>query len=176
MSDSYLSFERSSPFCSHVNAFMVATAACPAIFNEGNPMHYSSDQYIAIEGLGSQGKHIRPKEIYEFVHEGNYTMREYLVTMCCSLANGAYETIRDRGIKEPEFEVLRHIRNAASHRNRFNFQKNEPSRPATWRHLTFDSTKRGQINPLYGKPCFGTLLGPTELVDLLWDLQTKLNG
>ena len=174
MSDTFLAFDRGQPFFSHVSTFMVAIAACPAMFNAANPMGFSDDQFIAIEGLGTTGKHIRPKEVYDFVQQGNVTMRDYLVSVCASLANSAYEAVRERNDRSPEFEVLRHIRNAASHRNRFVFTRQEPTRAAAWRHLSFDSTKRGQINPLYGRPCFGALLGPTELVDLLWDLQRKL--
>jgi hypothetical protein len=90
------------------------------------------------------------------------------------LANTAYETVKDHNNHSPEFEVLRHLRNAASHRNRFHFINGEPKRPAAWRTFVIDDTLKNNQNPLHDKACFGTVFGPADLLLLLSEIERGL--
>jgi len=96
------------------------------------------------------------------------------------LVNTAYEAIREfrdtsKELREhPVFELFRHVRNASSHLNQFNFKDYEPSRAASWRSLTLDDTLKGKDNPLYGKGCFGNVLGTADVFLLLSDIEEIL--
>jgi hypothetical protein len=90
------------------------------------------------------------------------------------LANTAYEAVKDLNDKSPEFEFLRHIRNAGSHQNKFNFFPKEPSLPAYWKEAIIDHTKKGKDNPLFGTGCFGTYFGVPDIIDLLKEIEEKL--
>jgi len=59
-------------------------------------------------------------------------------------ANHVYEAVKDENVSSPEFELFRHIRNASSHNNRFNFIDSEPACPASWRGLKIDNTNKGK--------------------------------
>ena len=45
--------------------------------------------------------------------------------------------------KEEDMEFLRHVRNACSHGNRFNFRADEPSKPARLKSLEITKTLQG---------------------------------
>jgi hypothetical protein len=90
------------------------------------------------------------------------------------LANAAYEAVKELNDHSPEFEFLRHLRNAASHGNVISLASIEPRRPAHWRGQGFDHRVKGNSNPLNGKLCFGYLIGPADLLWLLWDIEKKL--
>jgi hypothetical protein len=88
--------------------------------------------------------------------------------------NSTYDALKDDNDHSPEFEVFRHLRNAASHGNRFHFKKREPSRPAAWRGFVIDHNQKGSSNPLHGTPCIGTKIGPSDIMFLLFDIEPKL--
>lgn len=90
------------------------------------------------------------------------------------LANTAYEAVKDKNDKSPEFEYLRHIRNASSHQNTFNFFDHEPSSPAQWKKSIIDHNSKGKSNPLYGTACFGTFVGVADIIYLLKEIEEKL--
>ena len=66
------------------------------------------------------------------------------------IANTAYEAVKDMNDKSPEFEYFRHIRNASSHQNMFNFSDNEPYRPAIGKNRNRSQFERKR-NPLYAQ-------------------------
>lgn len=166
-----IEFAQEGAFFDMVGSFIVASASCPAIFNEDNPMNLRADHYIAVEGKVVLGRHLRPLEVFAQVHRGHFTMGKYLETCCCMLANTAYESVKEENDHSPPFEFLRHVRNASSHGNRFSFATHEPARPAVWRTASFDHTAKGAANPLQGKKCFGEVLGNADIIDLLWDIE-----
>ena len=90
------------------------------------------------------------------------------------LANTTYESVKTRDDKSPEFELFRHIRNASSHQNKFNFFASEPSLPTYWKEATIDHNLKGKKNPLYGTKCFGTFFGVPDIIDLLKEIEEKL--
>jgi len=69
--------------------------------------------------------------------------------------NAAYAMADAQNDQSPEFEVFRHLRNAASHGNSFYFKKDEPRRSASWGTLVIDDKLKGRFNPLFGVECIG---------------------
>jgi hypothetical protein len=90
------------------------------------------------------------------------------------LANAAFEAVKHRLPNTPVTEVFRHVRNAASHDNRFFFRPVEPSRPASWRTFALDHALKGPANPLHGVTCFQDTLGVADLLLLLHDIEQLL--
>ena len=82
--------------------------------------------------------------------------------------------------KSPILEVLRHLRNAAAHGNRFEFReytdksRSEPVRPAEWGGIYIDHTKKGKRNPLYGSQCVGSVIASADVLWLLHDIDALL--
>ena len=101
-------------------------------------------------------------------------MFTYINSCCGMLANTAYEAVKEKNDKSPEFELFRHIRNASSHQNKFNFFPKEPSSPAYWNEAKIDHNKKGKDNPLYGTECFGTYFGVPDIIDLLKEIEEKM--
>lgn len=87
----------------------------------------------------------------------------------------AYESVKEYNDHSPEFEFFRHIRNASSHLNKFFFFETEPRRLAPWRGLEIPLNPKGTQNPLHGKYCFGEMLGMSEAIHLLHDIDNSLN-
>jgi hypothetical protein len=70
---------------------------------------------------------------------------------------------------DPIWEFLRHCRNAAAHKGRFNLVRGEPRRLATWRSKTTAPGLNGTLLFTDGKlPGF---LGPGDVLYLLSDLE-----
>ena len=108
--------------------------------------------------------------------------------LCCMLANIAFESIdqpdKDRLAGNPVFEFLHHVRNAASHRNRWHFRKDQPKCRAEWHGIVIDQLGtsnppqgktrfygRGANNPLHGRTCFHGTIWPADLLYLLRDVE-----
>lgn len=170
----FVQFDQGRPFFDMVGTFMVAVSACPAIFSAENRMNIDRSQYVAMTGVHVSGKHLFPIEVFEQAQAGHITLPHFVGNCCMMLANMAYESVKDKNDHSPEFEFFRHVRNASSHRNLFTFSQKEPSRPAAWRTAILDHTKKGCSNPLQGTHCFGPVLGPADLVDLLTDIEARI--
>ena len=69
--------------------------------------------------------------------------------------------------KSPEFEFLRHVRNAIAHGNRFHLRRDEPRRPAYFRG--FEVSKA-----LQGRELFWEFMGPGDALDLLDEVERQL--
>jgi hypothetical protein len=167
---------QTGPFFVMVSAFTSAIAGAPSIFREDNPMGFGPNETIGLTGIVHPDAVIYPAHIVSNAKRGLFTSDEYRDALCCMLANTSYEGVKGHNDRSPAFEVFRHVRNAASHQNRFHFFDDEPSRPASWRRFTLDESLKGSANPLYGKQCFGSLLGPSDLLLLLADIDAMLTG
>ena len=88
--------------------------------------------------------------------------------------NTAYEAVRAHNDQPPEFEFFRHCRNAAAHSNRFFFSEREPARPAAWRTVTLNKSKKGSANPLFNRRCIHGLIGLGDLIELLSDIERRV--
>lgn len=170
-----MQFDKGKPFFDMVGTFLVSLSTCPAVFDGGNPMKYDKSQYITIGGVQGNGKHLYPLEIYEQAQANHITMPVYLLSCCMMLANTAYESVKEQNDHSLEFEFFRHVRNASSHKNVFTFHPHEPARRAQWRGAIIDHERKGNTNPMHGQPCFGPLLGPADLIDLLAEIEKKID-
>jgi hypothetical protein len=88
-----------------------------------------------------------------------------------SLLITAAEMAKERRTKEPDWEFLRHCRNAAAHNGHFHFGPDEPRLPAVWRGLEIDRLLQG--SPLFNSISDPGFLGPGDTLHLLSDLEAK---
>lgn len=174
MTAPFVQFDKGKPFWDMVMAFMSGLSASPAVFNPGNPMGYTKEQFITLSGVRVETKHWFPIEVYEQAQAGRTTQAFFIGTLSLMLVNLAYESVKEQNDHSPEFELFRHVRNAASHRNCFTFTKDEPRRPAAWRGFAIDHTIHGNANPLHGKQCIGSVLGPADILELLAEIEAKI--
>ena len=88
-----------------------------------------------------------------------------------SLLIMSWELTKANHKKDPLWEFLRHCRNAAAHKGYFNFMKNEPKRPASWRALEIKTALQG--TPLFWDGRKSGFLGPGDVIYLLADIEKK---
>jgi len=137
-------------------------------------MNLDPSQYISISGVQVEDKHIYPYHAYEQAQSGHTTQEFFIGQNCLMLASLAYESVKELNDHSPEFEFLRHVRNASAHMNKFKFSRDEPRRPASWKSVTLDHTKQGNSNPMQNQECFGRVLGPADIVELLADIEKNI--
>jgi hypothetical protein len=102
--------------------------------------------------------------------------------LCCMLINTAYESLNENDKRKlahsPVGQYFRHVRNAASHDNRWHFVVNgrvqEPSKPAEWGSFKIDHALKGKDNPLHGAECVYGTHHPADLLYLLRDVEALL--
>lgn len=170
-----ISFDQSGPFYKMISAFVSAVAGIEAVAVPNNPMKYYKGQ----PGIGMEGK-VHTKfvidtfDLHQRYIKGNLTTHYMVASLCQMLVNTAYESVKGQNDHSPEFEFFRHIRNACSHNNTFNFMNGEPRRRAEWRGLVIDDSQKNQSNPLFGQQAFLNILGPADSILLLWDIEQKL--
>jgi len=169
-----LVFKENSPLYRMVSSFMVAVVGSPAVFLKDNPMHFKPEQTIGLGGVVYPDMTIKPYQIYRKALNGYISLSDVKRNMCMMLAAHAYEAVKERNTNSAAWELFRHIRNASAHDNHFTFSERAPSRPAHWRNLTIDHTRKGKNNPLSGKNCFFEFMGISDLLLLLWDIEQTL--
>jgi hypothetical protein len=154
-----------------VTAFLVSAVGLGPVFDANNPLGLSRSQAAVFFGNVQPTLAIDMQQVRDMaaITGSDGALR----SLCCMLANTAYDSVEIKNDHSPEFEFFRHVRNAASHGNTFSLFKHEPSRPASWRGLVIDHTMKGQTNPLNGTLCFGGLLAPSDAIFLLWDIEKK---
>lgn len=142
-------FEQNGIFWPMVGSFMVAVSGSISITDPKNVMALTKEAYVAMPGIVTSGHHFIPLDVHKLVVAGNISAGAFVRSMCGMLANTAYETVKDRKDGSPEFEFFRHVRNASSHGNTFNFdgKRDEPRHPAHWRSARIDSHAQGQRQP-----------------------------
>ncbi len=169
-----ITFNKSGTFYEMVGSFMIAVAGLESILHPNNPMKFAPKQVLTLEGKVHPELRIEPFEIRKNALAKHISMSNTVASLCIMLVNTAYESVKDKNDKLETFEFFRHIRNACSHNNRFNFYKNEPERPASWRTKSIDCHKKGINNPLFGKNCFNEYLGIADAILLLWDIEQTI--
>jgi hypothetical protein len=165
------------PYLDAIIAFQAAAVGLIGVYTDQYDPHFKESDNFELKGaiVGSLHEHAAEARIRARA-EGK-SIDNITNLLCCSLANLAYERVKEMNDKSPEFEFFRHVRNACSHNNRFYFEtrkkKSEPIREASWRGFTIDHNSKGKSNPLYGQQCFGYRLGPADLMMLLHDIDQK---
>ncbi|WP_143076446.1 hypothetical protein [Flavobacterium swingsii] len=76
---------------------------------------------------------------------------EFMKIPMMAMISLIHDSIKDNGYDKqtPEFEFLRHLRNAVSHGNRFTFRNNEPKRPAYYDEFILDVNINGMENVIF---------------------------
>ncbi len=170
----HFEFRKDMYFYEYVLSFSVSLCGCPVIFEKSIPLYLQPDQLLTFVGKHSGIKNMRPYGLRRKAEQGFITKEKYLETCCTMLANTAYESVKRFNDNSEIFEFFRHIRNASSHLNQFNFNHKEPSLPAVWRTAKIDHLQKGELNPLFNKPCFGYFMGVTDILELLMDIENKI--
>jgi len=168
-------FKPDGPFYDMVTSFTAAVLGLQGFSPKKNYLEFNPDSTLTLAGgRVSKENKIKVWELYQYIKNDDSAWGYLVRSLCAMLANTAYESVKDKNDKSVEFEFFRHIRNASSHKNEFFFTDLEPSRPASWRGLIIDHTKKGKSNPLFGDRCFPPFLGPSDLILLLSDIEQKL--
>lgn len=170
----YYEFRKDLYFYDLVSSFSISLCGCPIIFDQNIPMYLKPNQSIRFPGKHTDSKNMTPYALRYQAEKGYINKSKHLESCCIMLANTAYESVKQFQDSSAIFEFFRHIRNASSHLNIFNFNQKEPSHPASWRGAHIDHTRKGESNPLYNKPCFGHFLGVADILELLMDIEKKI--
>lgn len=167
-------FLEGRPFYKMVMSFLAATAGMGPVFDAANPLNLTNQQLAWYQGKIKGDLVIDMDQIHQQCINGAFLAEDAVKALSCMLINTAFETVKDSNDKAPEFEFFRHLRNAASHNNQFNFFPDEPKRPASWSGFIIDDAKKGDRNPLYGKECVGNIITPGDILALLCEIESKL--
>jgi hypothetical protein len=164
-------FRQDGIFHPYVGSLLTAITSLFVIADPERPIKFDPQDRIHISGVLTSSRSISAHEVQQHVLNQDLPHDYYCTNLCIMLTNTAYAVAEPYNDKGPVFEFFRHLRNASSHGNRFNFHPKEPSRLAAWRNASIDHTKRGKDNPLYGTVCFGQYFGFADILDLLWDVE-----
>jgi hypothetical protein len=158
-----------------VMSFHAATVGLEPVFDPKNPLSLGPQTIAVYLGKAAgAGLDIDKGQIHAACVNGHLTVDTAVKSLCGMLMNTAWAVAEPNRKRTPDFEVFRHVRNAVSHGNKFNFEKWEPRWPAAWKGLTIDHTKKGPATPLYGVECSGATLLPADAIWLLHDVEAQL--
>lgn len=164
-------FNKNLYFYDLVSSFSISLCGCPVIFEDKVKVYDSPNQTLGFTGVYSRNKHLAPFQLRQQALTGNIDKTKHIASCCMMLANTAYESVKQFNDGSEVFEFFRHIRNASSHLNIFQFNHKEPSKVARWRGVQINHHLKGEQNELYNKPCFGYFFGVADLLDLLLDIE-----
>ncbi len=167
-------FNKNLFFYDLVSCFSISLCGCPVIFEPEVEIYKTANQRLTFPGAYSQAKHLVPFQLRAQALRGELNKSKHIASCCMMLANTAYESVKQYNDGSEVFEFFRHIRNASSHLNTFQFNHKEPAHPAKWRGAAIDYAQKGENNPLFGKPCFGHYIGVADILDLLMDIEKKI--
>lgn len=170
-----LEFKPGGPFHDMVSVFLVASLGASDVTDINNRERFRENVRAVYQGRIQRAFSVDHRQIHETAQL--IPPDELRSVLCCLLANSAYESVKGQLVqvpRSPVFEVFRHVRNAASHHNRFYFRGPEPRLPAEWRGWSISPSLKGSRNPLHGQRCFPDILGPADLVVLLADVEILL--
>lgn len=167
-------FGQGRPFFEMVMSFLAATVGLGPLFDPTNPLDLSAAKVAWYRGKVKPALAIDMQQVHRQCVSGVFSAEAAVKTLSCMLLNSAFEVAKNHNDRSPEFEVFRHLRNAASHGNRFAFAASEPRRPAAWSTLTIDENLKGAANPLHGIECVGATVSPADVLGLLNDIEVRL--
>jgi len=95
---------------------------------------------------------------------------DYMIMPMMAMIPLVHDAIRNNGFEKttPEFEFLRHMRNAISHGNKFTLRNGEPRRPAKFDGFSIDSSMNGMDNVI------NTYIDLGDLLRLINHVKTNL--
>ena len=166
-----IEFRKDLYFFNLVSCFSVSLCGSPVIFDKRIEMFLPPDRSLSFPGRFVPDKLMAPHSLRARADRGDINSSDHIVSCCIMLANTAYESVRHFNDGSETFEFFRHIRNASSHLNTFQFIHKEPVNPARWRNAVIEHHLKGENNPLYGHSCFGLFLGVSDILELLIDVE-----
>lgn len=169
-----IGFTQDSPFYEMVTAFLAATAGIATVFEKTDPLASGPDQLDWYRGKVRPDLAIDMGQIHALSVSGDLTADSLMKSLCCMLLCTAYTVTDVHNDQSPEFEVFRHLRNAAAHGNYFYFKKDEPRRRAAWGRFVIDDKLKGSFNPLSGVECIGDTISPADVLALLQNIERRL--
>ena len=171
-------------FFAFVLTYLVASAGLTPVYDAGNYPTFLDNTRGTFPGKVQGDLHADLAQCVSLARDGkSLPQLAAEQALCCMLANAAFESIskseRDRLAGDPVFEFFRHVRNAASHGNKWHFFDREPMRVAVWQPkggnaFSIDHTLKGDTNPLHGQTCAYGSLQPADLLYLLRDVERLL--
>lgn len=111
----HIQFRQGLPFFEIVMSFMTSLSTVSFILNNDKLINLKEQDWVSLEGKWVAPRHFYPNDVVSNIKRGQFTFDTYINVNCCMHANIAYEAVKERNDKSPEFELLRHIRNASSH-------------------------------------------------------------
>lgn len=176
-----LALEPAGPFYRFVLTYLVASAGLTPVYDATNYPNFMRDVEGHFPGTIKGDLRANLAECVASARDGaTLPQLEAEKALCCMLANAAYESLDESDrVKlkgDPVFELFRHVRHAASHGNTWHFFPKEPSAHAEWHGIAIDETRKGDDNPLQGKPCFYGTIQPADLLYLLQDVEDRLKA
>ena len=166
-----IEFRKDLYFFNLVSCFSVSLCGSPVIFDKRIEMFLPPDRSLSFQGRFVPNKLMSPHSLRASAEMGGINSSDHIVSCCIMLANTAYESVKQFNDGSEVFEFFRHIRNASSHLNTFQFIHKEPTNKACWRNAIIDNQRKGENNPLYGQRCFGNFLGVSDILELLIDIE-----
>ncbi len=167
-------FNKELFFYDLVASFSISLCGCPVIFEKDLNLYHSTSQILSFPGAFADSKHMVPYRLRQQAEKGEINKSKHIASCCMMLANTAYESVKQYNDGSEVFEFFRHIRNASSHLNIFQFNHKEPAHPAKWRGAVIEHQLKGEKNTLFGKPCFGHFIGVADILDLLMDVEKQI--
>lgn len=173
-----LTLNPAGPFYQFVLTYLVASAGLTPVYDDKHYPDFMNNIAGVFPGTTTGDARADLAECVRQVRSGALPQLQAEQSLCCMLANAAFESIgktdRDRLEGHPVFEVFRHVRNAASHKNAWHFYSDRPRLRGQWKWLVVDETLKGDTNPLQGQMCFYGTLQPADLLYLLQDVEVVL--
>lgn len=169
-----INFTQDSPFYEMVTSFLAATVGLGPVFEKEVPLASGPDQSTWYRGKVRPDLTIDMEQIHAQCASGDLTAETVVKSLCCMLLCTAYTVADAHNDQSPEFEVFRHLRNAAAHGNYFYFKKDEPRRRAAWGRFVIDDKLKGSFNPLSGVECIGDTISPADVLALLQSIERRL--
>jgi hypothetical protein len=178
-----LKLNPAGPFYPYVLTYIAASSGLTPVFDATNYPDFLKNVAGIFPGLQAGSLRADLPDFIQRVRGGALAQLQAEQSLCCMLANTAFESINEIKIKQlrkqahPVFEVFRHVRNAASHNNKWHFRSRKPKEPrfaGRWKAVVIDETLQGNANPLQGKPCFYGSLQPADLLYLLQDVEALI--
>jgi hypothetical protein len=166
-----IDFRKDLYFSNLVSCFSVSLCGSPVIFDKEIEMFLPPNHSLCFSGRFVPNKLMAPQSLRYRAERGELSSSEHIVSCCLMLANTAYESVKQFNDGSQTFEFFRHIRNASSHLNTFQFIHKEPVNRASWRSAVIQHHLKGENNPLYGQQCFGNFLGVSDILELLLDVE-----
>jgi hypothetical protein len=171
-----LELQPGTPFFEFMLTFLVATAGLTPTYDAANYPNFMQGTDGVYPGRASGNLQANLWRPVGYVRAGHLPQRSAEISLCCMLATAAFQSLDKSTVdrfkdKNNALDVLRHIRNAASHGNKWHFEGSQPKVRCEWGTLVIDQATPGAQHPLHGQQCLYGSLGPADLLRLIRDVE-----